>query len=116
MTDDPNAHHRNEEAAQETAGTRVQAGEKFKLTLYVTGHTPRSIAAIAAIRSICSERLQGCVELEIVDVYQDATVLEDEPVVATPMLVKQMPASRRKLVGDMTNRERVLAGLDLAPI
>jgi circadian clock protein KaiB len=89
------------------------APEKYLLRLYVTGTTPKSLRAIKNIKQICEEHLSGCYELEVVDIYQRPALLEGEQVVAAPTLIKKLPAPLRRLVGDMSNVEKVLMGLDL---
>ena len=93
------------------AATPVE--ERYVLRLYVTGMTPRSTEAFAAIKAICEERLQGRYELEVIDIYQHPQLAIDEQIIAVPTLVKQLPAPLRRLVGDLSNVERVLLGLDL---
>jgi len=87
--------------------------EKYVLRLYITGMTPRSTQAIENIRNICEEHLQGRYELEIIDIYQKATLSQDEQILAAPTLIKKLPLPLRRLVGDLSNEERVLLGLDL---
>ena len=87
--------------------------ERYVLRLYVTGMTPRSTEAFAAIKAICEERLQGRYELEVIDIYQHPQLAIDEQIIAMPTLVKLLPAPLRRLVGDLSNVERVLLGLDL---
>ena len=83
------------------------------LRLYVTGLTPRSTRAIKTVRDICNQHLDGHYELEIVDVYQYPMRLMKDQVVATPTLVKVEPAPLRMIVGDMTDKHRLLYGLGL---
>ena len=87
--------------------------ETFELRLYVTGMTPRSTRAITAVRAICEERLKGRYGLEIIDVYQQPALSQREQIVATPTLIKKGPAPQRRLIGDMSDRARLLAGLGL---
>jgi circadian clock protein KaiB len=87
--------------------------EKYVLRLYVTGLTPRSTRAIKHVRAVCEEHLAGHYDLEVIDVYQTpARILEDQ-IVAIPTLVKCTPAPVRLMVGDMSDRDRLLAGLGL---
>jgi len=90
-------------------------GPRYKLRLFITGSTPRSTAAIQNMRQICAERLEGDYELEVIDVYQHPDATRDYQIVATPTLVKVLPEPLRKIIGDLSDRERVLAGLNLAP-
>ena len=90
--------------------------EVFVLRLYVTGMTPRSTRAIKAVRSLCDELLPGRHDLEIIDVYQQPALIRDAQIVATPTLVKQSPAPLRRLIGAMTDRARLVAGLGLTEL
>ena len=91
----------------------IPAEEHYVLRLYVTGMTPRSTEAFASIKSICETRLHGRYELEVIDLYQHPQLAIDEQIIAVPTLVKMLPAPLRRLVGDLSNEERVLLGLDL---
>ena len=86
---------------------------KYLLRLYVTGTTPRSARAIQSIKDICEEHLQGRYDLEVIDVYQRPRLAADEQIVATPTLIKVLPTPLRRLIGDLSDSERVLVGLDL---
>jgi circadian clock protein KaiB len=90
--------------------------EKYVLRLYVTGMTPRSTQAIARIKAVCEERLQGRYELEVIDIYQQPELAKGEQIIATPTLIKKLPSPLRRIVGDLSNKERVLLGLDLRPV
>jgi len=87
--------------------------ERYLLRLYVTGMTRRSTEAIAAIRAICEEHLQGRYELEVIDIYLHPTRAVDEQIIAAPTLVKTLPAPLRRFIGNLSDTERVLVGLDL---
>jgi circadian clock protein KaiB len=87
--------------------------EKYFLRLYVTGLTPRSTRAIKCVRDVCEQHLTGHYELEIIDVYQTPSRLVQDQVVAIPTLVKSAPVPVRLMVGDMSNRQRLLQGLGL---
>lgn len=89
--------------------------ETFLLKLYITGHTSRSVRAIHNLRRICEEELAGRYQLQIIDVLDHPQLAEDERVLATPTLVKQLPEPLRHLIGDLSDKERVLVGLDLRP-
>jgi circadian clock protein KaiB len=88
---------------------------KYVLRLYVTGMTPRAQEAIRNIRKICEEELQGHYELEIVDVYQQPEMAKKEQILAAPTLIRKLPLPLRKLVGDMSDREKVILGLEIMP-
>jgi circadian clock protein KaiB len=91
------------------------AAARYVLRLYVTGTTPKSARAITNLRQICEDRLKGRYELEVIDIYQHPSLLEGEQVVAAPTLVRKLPAPLRRLVGDMSNADKVLLGLDIRP-
>jgi circadian clock protein KaiB len=91
-----------------------QPGDKhYVLRLYISGLTPRSTEALATIRTVCGERLDGRYELEVIDLYQYPERAELDEIIATPTLVKELPQPLRRLVGDLSNEERVLVGLNL---
>ncbi len=85
----------------------------YRLRLYVTGATRRSRLAIENIKSICEIHLMGRYDLEVIDIYQQPALAKGDQVVAAPTLIKRLPLPLRKLVGDLSNEERVLFGLDL---
>jgi circadian clock protein KaiB len=87
--------------------------EKLILRLYVAGTTPQSTRAILDARKLCEEHLGGRYQLEVIDIYQRPTLARDEQIIAVPTLVRHLPPPLRKLVGDLSNAERVLIGLDL---
>jgi circadian clock protein KaiB len=88
----------------------------YVLRLFVTGTTSRSQRAIANMRKICEEALPGQYDLEIIDVYDKPEATREWQVVATPTLVKVLPAPLRRIIGDLSDREKVLTGLNLAPL
>lgn len=87
----------------------------YVLRLYVTGSTPRSARSIFNVRRLCETRLLGRYRLEIVDIYQQPELAREGQIIATPTLVKKLPLPLRKLVGDLSDEQRVLAGLGLKP-
>jgi circadian clock protein KaiB len=87
--------------------------ERYVLRLYVTGMTARSARAVSNLRAICDEYLDGRYDLEVIDIYQQPVLTKGEQIVAAPTLVKKLPLPMRRIIGDMSNRERVLLGLDL---
>src|SRR3954470_16402018 len=89
--------------------------DKYVIKLYVTGQTPRSQLAIRNLRRICEEELQGRYELEVIDVLDRPQLAEDEKILATPTVVKELPVPIRRIIGDLSDTERVLLGLDLRP-
>jgi circadian clock protein KaiB len=96
--------------------SRRAPADRYVLRLYVTGMTPRSTRAIENIRAICEQHLQGRYDLEVIDVYQQPTLAKGEQIIAAPTLIKKLPLPLRRVIGDMSNTERVLLGLDLRPV
>jgi circadian clock protein KaiB len=105
----------DESQAFERALRRKTSAERYVLRLYVTGTTPNSTRAIQNIRAICERELQGRYELEVIDIYQHPELIQREQVVVAPTLVKTLPAPVRRLIGDLSDTEKVLIGLDLRP-
>ncbi|MEO9063524.1 MAG: circadian clock KaiB family protein [Burkholderiaceae bacterium] len=95
---------------------RASAADQYKLCLFITGSTPRSTRAIENMRRICAENLEGRYQLEVIDVYQNPEATREFQIVATPTLVKILPEPLRRIIGDLSDEERVLAGLDLSPL
>ena len=85
----------------------------YVMRLFVTGASPNSARAISNVKKICEEYLKDRYELEIVDVYQQPSVALDEQVIALPMLIKKAPGMERKLIGDMSDKPKVLKGLEI---
>jgi circadian clock protein KaiB len=96
-------------------GASTPAGGAYVLRLFITGTTPRSVRAIANLRRVCDEHLKGAYDLEVVDLYQDPEAAKKYQIIAAPTLVRILPLPLRKIIGDLANDEKVLAGLDLAP-
>jgi circadian clock protein KaiB len=86
---------------------------KYNLKLYVTGNTPRALRAISNLKRICEEELAGQYEMTIVDVLSRPQLAEDEKILATPTLVKSLPPPLRRIIGDLSDTEKVLLGLDI---
>ena len=101
----------------EAEGSLEQEPEaaEYVLHLYITGATPNSTRAVRNIKEICELYLQGRYELIIVDIYQQPELAQQEQIIGVPTLVKKRPGLIRRLVGDLSNRERVLAALWLTP-
>lgn len=95
----------------------LDSGDKTKyiLRLYVAGVTPRSAKAIRNIKEICEEHLQGRYDLQVIDVYQHPTLAQGEQIIAAPTLIKKLPLPLRRFIGDMSDTEKILVGLDLRP-
>ena len=87
--------------------------EFWELRLYVAGQTPKSLAAINNLKRICEEKLTGRYTIEVLDLMQNPKLARDHQIVAIPTLVKKLPAPFRKIIGDLSNTERTLVGLQL---
>jgi circadian clock protein KaiB len=85
----------------------------YVLRLYISGMTPNSMRAIENIKIICQEHLEGRFQLEIIDIYQQPLFAKEGQIVAAPTLVKELPPPLRKFIGDMSQTERILVGLDV---
>jgi circadian clock protein KaiB len=95
--------------------TRRVKKVKYLLRLYVTGTTGRSMRAIQNVRRICEEHLQGLYDLEVVDIYRNLPLARGDQIIAAPTLIKRLPVPLRRLIGDMSDEQRVLVGLDIRP-
>jgi circadian clock protein KaiB len=89
--------------------------ERWELRLYVAGQTPRSTSALANLRKICEEHLAGKYSIEVIDLLERPQLAQGEQIVAIPTLERRLPEPVRKIIGDLSNTERVLIGLDLRP-
>jgi circadian clock protein KaiB len=85
------------------------------LRLYVAGQTPKSMTAFANLKNICEEHLAGRYQIEVVDLLKNPTLARGDQILAIPTLVRKLPEPVRKIIGDLSNTERVLIGLDLLP-
>lgn len=101
--------------AFEKALAAPPGAEHYRLVLFVTGSTPRSLRAIRNIKELCEERLQGRYSIEVIDVYQHPDHLKPEQILVTPTLIRKLPFPVKRIVGDLSDRERVLVGLDISP-
>jgi circadian clock protein KaiB len=86
---------------------------EYVLRLFVTGATPKSIRAVTNMKQICEQHLKGKYSLEIIDVYQQNNIAEEEQLIALPLLIKKFPLPERRLIGDMSDTKKVLKGLGL---
>jgi len=97
-----------------TNSTPYQArSNRYVLRLYVAGQTPKSIDAITNIKKICDENLNGRYTLDVIDLYQQPQLAQGDQIIAVPTLIRKLPPPLRRIIGDMSNTERVLVGLDL---
>ena len=89
--------------------------EPWDLRLYIVGQTPRSVAAIANLKKFCAEHLADQVRIEIIDVALDPKIARRDQIVAIPTLVRRLPVPMRRIIGDLSNTERVLVSFDMQP-
>ena len=94
-------------------GARQAESKRYVLRLYVAGQTPKSVDAITNIKKICEENLKGHYTLDVVDLYQLPQLAQGEQIIAVPTLIKKLPLPLRRIIGDMSDTERVLVGLNL---
>jgi circadian clock protein KaiB len=90
--------------------------ELWRLRLYVAGQTPKSLTAFANLKKICEEHLAGKYQIEIIDLLENPTLAKGDQILAIPTLVRKLPEPVKKIIGDLSNTERVLVGLDLRPL
>lgn len=89
---------------------------KYRLKLYLTGRTPRSQQAIDNLRGLLEKEFAGQYDLEVIDILEQPQLAEDEKILATPTLVRELPSPIRRVIGDLSDREQVLVGLDFEPV
>jgi circadian clock protein KaiB len=100
-------------ARQEASAMPLSREDTYRLRLYVAGQTPKSILALTNLKQICEEYLRGRCEVEIVDLLTNPQLARGDQILAVPTLVRRLPEPTKKIIGDLSNTERVLAGLDL---
>jgi circadian clock protein KaiB len=93
----------------------LETDQHFVLQLFVTGTTERSMQAISSLKKLCNEELEGRCEIEVIDIYQHPELAREEQILVIPTLIKKLPSPIRKLIGDLSNREKVLKGLGVVP-
>ena len=106
------------QANRSTKGTRVARRRKpmaWELRLYVAGTTPKSVAAFANLKEICETHMGGKYRIEIIDLLRNPQLASGDQIVAVPTLVRRLPHPVKKIIGDLSNTQRVLVGLDLKP-
>lgn len=95
--------------------TNSSEAARWNLRLYVAGQTPRSLTAFKNLKEICEEYLKGEYHIEVVDLMENPTLARGDQILAVPTLVRKLPQPIRKIIGDLSNTERVLVGLDIQP-
>lgn len=89
--------------------------EKWILRLYVAGQTPNAIAAFKNLKTVCEEELEGKYLIEVIDLLENPQLCRDDQILAVPTLVRKLPVPVRKIIGDLSNKEKLLVGLDIKP-
>ncbi len=97
-------------------GENGSRSPEFELRLYVAGQTPKSIAALANLRRICETHLAGRYKIEVVDLFENPQLAAGDQILAVPTVVRQLPEPIKKIIGDFSNEDRVLVGLDAKPL
>jgi circadian clock protein KaiB len=100
-------------AKKSSAAAGTANSDVIQLRLFIAGQTPNSVRAIANLHRICKEYLQGRYELEVIDLHQQPQLAQAEQIVAVPTLMRKLPLPFRRIIGDLSNTERVLVGLDI---
>jgi circadian clock protein KaiB len=94
----------------------LDSAERWNLRLYVAGETPKCVQAFEHLKRICEEHLQGRYAIEVIDLLKNPTLASGDQIIAIPTLVRQLPPPVKKIIGDLTNTERVIVGLNLVPV
>lgn len=94
----------------------METAERFELRLYVAGQTPKSVLALKNITKYCKEHLEGRYSIEIIDLLKTPQLAEGDQIFAIPTLVRKFPEPLRKIIGDLSNEEKVLVGLNVRPL
>jgi circadian clock protein KaiB len=97
-------------------GPGTKADDRWVLRLYVAGQTPKALTAFTNLKKICEEQLKGKYSIEVIDLLINPQLGADDQILALPTLVRKLPVPVRKIIGDLSNTERVLVGLDLLPV
>lgn len=97
------------------SATMSESKVKWELRLYVAGQTPKSVKAFTNLKKLCEEHLPGEYQIEVIDLLEQPQLADGDQIVAIPTLVRKLPEPMRKIIGDLSNKERVLIGLDLRP-
>ena len=96
-------------------GESERGVKTWELRLYVAGQTPKSIAAFSNLKKLCEEHLQGQYRIEVIDLLENPALAKGDQIFAIPTLVRKLPKPIKKIIGDLSNKERVLVGLNLIP-
>jgi circadian clock protein KaiB len=101
---------------EESASVSATAFQTWLLRLYVAGQTPKSLAAFRNLKTICEQHLVGQYRIEVIDLVENPTLAAGDQILAIPTLVRRLPPPMKRIIGDLSNTERVLVGLDLRPM
>ncbi len=108
--------HKNGAPSRKRTAKKSSAPEAWNLRLYVAGQTPKSLAAFSNLKRLCEEHLEGRYRIEIVDLMKQPHLAQNDQIVALPTLVRKLPEPIKRIIGDLSNLERVMVGLDLVPL
>lgn len=97
-------------------GSASRPAAEWELRLYVAGHTPRCVIALRNLERLCEEHLKGQYRIEVIDLLKNPTLARGDQILAIPTLVRKLPTPIKKIIGDLTDAERVLVGLDVRPV
>jgi circadian clock protein KaiB len=100
----------------EIAGTANGDPGRYRLRLYIAGHTAKSVAAVANLTRVCEQHLAGRYEIELIDLLQTPRLAAGDQILAIPTLIRQLPAPLKRIIGTLSNEEQVLIGLDIRPV
>ena len=103
-------------ASNQSSRPDSNSDERWNLRLYVAGETPKCVQAFEHLKRICEEHLQGRYAIEVIDLLKNPTLASGDQIIAIPTLVRQLPPPVKKIIGDLTNTERVVVGLNLVPV
>jgi circadian clock protein KaiB len=110
------ANKRPTKGLTKTRPAKKEKKKLWELRLYVAGQTPKSLVAFANLKAICEEHVPGCYAIEVIDLLVNPQLAKGDQIIAIPTLVRKLPEPIRKIIGDLSNTERVLVGLDLRPL
>lgn len=96
--------------------SKAEKKDKWELRLYVAGNTPKSVAALSNLKKYCEEHLKGQYKIEVIDLLVHPQLAEGDQILAIPTLVRKVPVPIRKIIGDLSNEEKVLVGLNIRPV
>jgi circadian clock protein KaiB len=109
------ARRNGRKAAVRAVAASLEAVERWELRLYVAGQTPKSLAAFANLKTICEAHLKGKYRIEVIDLLANPELARADQIVAVPTLIRKLPPPVKRLIGDLSNKERTLVGMELVP-